>query len=162
MYLSKECGKIYPHVPMYIKKLSKPSSFTIQRETGSIYLKWMGLLTYLEGINGYGFETFLLVSTMPCKKINLPYSIHKLNKFLTANQKTSYRSWLFTSLRFFWHLLRPNWSIIWGTVSLWKMFQNGQIATLEGKCHQFRILTKVESLMSHWVTVPRIHSRNFY
>ena len=34
------------------------------------------------------------------------------------------------------------WSIIQGTMSLWKMFEKGQIA-FEGKCRQFRILPKV-------------------
>ena len=33
-----------------------------------------------------------------------------------------------TSLRFFWHLLRPNWSIIRDTVSLWRMLEHRQIA----------------------------------
>ena len=33
----------------------------------------------------------------------------------------------------FWHLLRPHWSIIWGTVSLWSMFENRQLAVFEGK-----------------------------
>ena len=50
-----------------------------------------------------------------------------LNEFLRADRsfttkyfwKNSYESWHLTSLRFFWHLLRPNWSIIRVTVSLW-------------------------------------------
>ena len=49
-----------------------------------------------------------------------------LNEFSTANCscktkyfcKNSNRSLQSTSLRFFWHLLRPNWSIIRVTVSL--------------------------------------------
>ena len=40
----------------------------------------------------------------------------------------------FASLRFFWHLFRPNWSIIRDTESLWKMFENGKIVVFEGKC----------------------------
>ena len=61
-------------------------------------------------------------------------------------EKILKRSLYSTSLRFFWHLLRPNWSIIRGTVSLWSMFENGQLAIFERKCHRFRIL----------LTVPRI------
>ena len=49
-----------------------------------------------------------------------------------------------TSSRFFWHILRPNWLIIPGIVSLCKMFENCQIAVFEGKCPQFRILPKFE------------------
>ena len=65
-----------------------------------------------------------------------------LNQFLTAERscttkyffKNSYRIWQVTSLRFFLHLLRPNWSIFGGIVSLFgKMFENGKIAVFEGK-----------------------------
>ena len=74
-----------------------------------------------------------------------------LNEFLTAERscktkylwKNSYRSWYLTSLRFFWHLLRLNWSIIRGTVSLWILYENGKIAVFEGKWRRFRILPKV-------------------
>ena len=44
---------------------------------------------------------------------------------------------LIKHLCFFWHLLRPDWSIFGGTVSLWKMFENGKIAVFEGKWRQF-------------------------
>ena len=40
-------------------------------------------------------------------------------------------------------LLRPNWSILRGTVSLRKMFENGKIAVFERKCRQLQILPKV-------------------
>ena len=38
----------------------------------------------------------------------------------------------------FWHLLRPNRSIIRCIVSLWNMFENRQIAAIEGKCRRYR------------------------
>ena len=83
-----------------------------------------------------------LLSTMPRKYMNLPYSIHKTwTNFWQPTKyfcKKSYRSWQLTSLRFFWHLLRPNWSIIRGAVSLWSMFENREIALIEGKCRRFR------------------------
>ena len=41
-------------------------------------------------------------------------------------------------LRFFWHRLRQNWSFFRGTVRLWSMFENRQIAVFEGKCRRFR------------------------
>ena len=34
-------------------------------------------------------------------------------------------------MRFFRHILRQNWAIIRGTVSLWKMYENGKIAVFE-------------------------------
>ena len=37
----------------------------------------------------------------------------------------------------FCHLLRPNWSIVRGTVSLWKILENAQIAVFKGKCRRF-------------------------
>ena len=43
----------------------------------------------------------------------------------------------------FWHLLCPNWSIIQGSTSLWKMYENGKIAVFERKWRRFRILPKV-------------------
>ena len=46
------------------------------------------------------------------------------------------------SLRFFWHLLYTNWSINWGTVNLWSMFENWQIAVIKGKCRRFRNSSK--------------------
>ena len=54
--------------------------------------------------------------------------------------KNRYRSLKPTSLRFFWYLLCPNWSIIRGTVSLWSMFENRQIALFDGKFRRFRIV----------------------
>ena len=39
-----------------------------------------------------------------------------------------------TPLRFFWHLLRPNWSFIRGTVSPWIMFENRQIVLSDLLC----------------------------
>ena len=63
--------------------------------------------------------------------------------------KNSYRSLCFTSLRFFWHLLRPKWSIIRGTVTLFlSMFENRQIALIEAKFRPFRNSSKC-------FTVPR-------
>ena len=38
----------------------------------------------------------------------------------------------------FWHLLLSNWSIIRGTVRLWRMLEHRQINGCEGKCRQFR------------------------
>ena len=52
--------------------------------------------------------------------------------------KISYRSLCFTSLRFFKHLLRPNWSTIRGKVTLWFIFENREIALIEAKCRRFR------------------------
>ena len=59
---------------------------------------------------------------------NTLINTYVMNKFLTADRscttryfcKNLYRSWLLTALCFFLHLLRPNWSIFRGTVSLWK------------------------------------------
>ena len=55
--------------------------------------------------------------------------------------------YLAISLRFFWHLLQPNWSIIWGKMSLWSMFKKRQSAVFEGKCRQFR--NSSECLKTH-------------
>ena len=63
-------------------------------------------------------------------------------------RKKSYRSLKLTSLRFLWQLCRPNWSIIWGTVNLWSMFENRQIAVIEGKCRRFR--NSSECLKTHF------------
>ena len=62
--------------------------------------------------------------------------------------KNSDRSLYSTSLHFFYHILRPNWSIIRGTVSLWSMFGNRQIAAIEGKCRWF--LNSSECLKNHY------------
>ena len=94
------------------------------------------------------------VYTMSSKNMNLSYSIRmywtniwQSNVYVQWNmfKKNSYRSWYLTSLAFLWHLLRSNWSIIRGIVSLWKMFENGQIAVFEGKWGWFRILLKVQN-----------------
>ena len=52
-------------------------------------------------------------------------------------RKNSCRNLSSKSLRFFWYILRPNWSIIRCTMILWSMFKNQQIALIEGKCHRF-------------------------
>ena len=99
--------------------------------------------------------------TLPHKNINLHYSgysirnTYVLNKFLTADRscktkyfwKNFYINLYSTSLRFFWQLLRQNWSIIRGTVSLWSMFENRQLAVFEGKCRRFR--NSSECLKTH-------------
>ena len=65
-------------------------------------------------------------ATLTRKNVHLPYSIihaYVLSEFLTVDRsyttkyfwKNSYWSWLVTSLRFFWHLLRPDWPIIRST-----------------------------------------------
>ena len=91
------------------------------------------------------FTTYLCTETR--KNMNLPYSIRMYwTNFWQPTvhaQQHIYKSWKLTYLRFFWHLLRPNWSIIRGTVSLWKMYENGKIAVFEGKWRRFRILPKV-------------------
>ena len=77
----------------------------------------------------------------PQKHVSTLLHTYVLNQFLTADRscttkyffKNSYSSWYLTYLRFFWHLLGPNWSIIRGTVSLCKMYENGKIAVFEGK-----------------------------
>ena len=69
-----------------------------------------------------------LKGTMPLKNMNLAHSVCMYwTNFLQSTVhvqhffwKNSYRIRKLTSLRFFWHLLRQNRSIIWGTVSLWK------------------------------------------
>ena len=74
------------------------------------------------------------------------YNIYALNKVLTADrscatkffEKNSYKILKSTSVRFFWYILQQNWSIIRDTVSLWRMFENRQIAAIEGKCLWFR------------------------
>ena len=48
-----------------------------------------------------------------------------------------YKILYFTPFCFFWHLLGLNWPIIRGTVSIWSMFQNRQIALIEGKYLRF-------------------------
>ena len=77
-------------------------------------------------------------------KINRPG--HSIRMYRTADcscttkyfWKNSYRSLYYTSLCFFWHLLRQNWSNIQGTVSLWSMFENWRFPVFEGKCRRFR------------------------
>ena len=75
--------------------------------------------------------------------------MYVLNQFLIADRSctTKYffknRSWYLTYLRFFWHLLGPNWFIIRGKMSLCNMYENGKIAVFEGKWRRFRILPKV-------------------
>ena len=49
---------------------------------------------------------------------------------------------LIKHLCFFWHLLRLDWSIFGGTVSLWKMFENGKIAVFEGNDVDFEFFRK--------------------
>ena len=57
------------------------------------------------------------VSTIPRKYMNLTIFF----------SKHFYRWWYLTSLRFFWHILRPNGSITSGPMSIWTFgrFQNG-------------------------------------
>ena len=80
-------------------------------------------------------------------KINRPgYNIpmYVLREFLTVDHsyttkffwKNSYRNLTSISLRFFWHLLCPNWSIIRDTVSICGMFGNRQIAAI---CYRRKI-----------------------
>ena len=70
--------------------------------------------------------------TIPRKNMNLPYSIRM---YWTNFWQLSFISKYFCS---FWQILRPNWSTIRGTVSLWSMIENQQIALIEGKCPRFR------------------------
>ena len=84
-----------------------------------------------------------------------PLHTYALNEFLTADGscttkyfwKKSYRSLQSASLRFFWLILRQNWLIIGGTVSLWSMFENRQLTVFEGKCCRFR--NSSECLKTH-------------
>ena len=72
--------------------------------------------------------------------------MYVLNEFLTVDHscttkhfwKNFNRSLFFTSLRFFWHLLCPNWSIIRDTAPLWNLFGNRQFTVIEGKGPRFR------------------------
>ena len=57
---------------------------------------------------------------------------------------------LYASFGTFW---KPNWSIIWGTVNLWSLFENRQIAVVERKCRRNRNYS--ECFKTH-CTVPRI------
>ena len=72
-----------------------------------------------------------------------PPTIHQKTKYFW---KSSNKSRNLTSLRFFWHLLRLNWSIFGVTVSLWKMIENGKIAVFSGKWGRFWNLMKVWNL----------------
>ena len=55
------------------------------------------------------------------------------------------------SLRFFWHLLRLNWSIFRDRVSLWRMLEHQEIAVFEGKCHRFVLeLTVPQIIDKFW------------
>ena len=89
--------------------------------------------------------------TLPRKNMKLPYSIrmHWTNfcqptVHVQQNifEKNYYRTLYSSSLRFFWYILSPNWSIIRGTVSLWIMVENREIAVIEGKCRRFRNSSK--------------------
>ena len=81
--------------------------------------------------------------------------MHVLNEFLTADR--SYTTKVFSKqllykfivhfLRFVWHLLRQNFSIIGDTVSLWNMFEYRQFTIIEGKCRWFR--NSSECLKAH-------------
>ena len=78
-----------------------------------------------------------------------------LNEYLTADcscttkcfWKNSYRSLYSTSLRFFLHLLRPNWAIIRGTVSLWSMFENQQMSSIS---EFFRMFKNTHCFANNW------------
>ena len=97
--------------------------------------------------------------------------MYVLNEYLTAIcscttkyfGKNSCRSWYVTSLRFFWHFLRPNRSIFGGTVSHWKKFENGKIAVFEGKWRRFRIFPKVKNLtpLMHKLVNYQVYSTIF-
>ena len=82
--------------------------------------------------------------------------MYVLNQFLSADcslfmyhkifLKNSYRSLQSTSLRFFWHLLRQNWSIIRGTMSLWSMFEIDNSLLSKENVVNFGILGRIECL----------------
>ena len=86
-------------------------------------------------------------NTLTRKNMNLPYFIRMYwTNFWQPTvhvQQNVYEKTLIEVGSFFWHLFRSNWTIFGGTVSLWKMFENGKIAVFLGKWRKFRILLKV-------------------
>ena len=85
--------------------------------------------------------------SLPRKNMNLHYSIflfwtnfwqptvHVQKNIFEKNLIKAYSPHLYASFGTF---LRPNCSIIRNTVSIWSMFENRQIALIEGKCRRFR------------------------
>ena len=109
------------------------------------------IFPYRSGDRGGNKPYFRLLATVDTTRIK-PFSIQYTRMYstnLTAHRlctikyfltKTLFRLIAHIFTLFFWHLLRTNWSIVTGTVSLWKMFESSQIVVFEGKCRRFRIL----------------------